>query len=92
MRQAVKRNYTKIPNQVIRNPDLLPVEKLILIYILTFEECFAGLENFGNVLGFSRSTIQRSMAKLIKRGLVIKIRSNQRGFRYSADLSGLVST
>lgn len=72
MNPKIKSNYTRVPNVIIRDPRFTAYERLVLIYILQFDECFAGQGTIARVLGVSRSTIQRAIARLLKMNVLRK--------------------
>lgn len=79
-RPEVRSNFSKIPNQLINNPRLLPYEKLIAIYIMSYKTCFVSQTTMGDHLGLSKSTVQRNMSGLIRKNVVRKVNKNQQGW------------
>lgn len=71
----IKSHFTKVPNLIIETSRLKPAEKLLVIYVLSFEKCFAGLNTIAKRLGYSRSTVQRAMTQLQLKGVIDKVRA-----------------
>jgi predicted transcriptional regulator len=89
MSKSVQKNYTQVPNIVVRHPKLSPTEKLIVVFVLGFKNCFASLPFMARTLGFSRSTVQRSMAQLVRDGLIEKTHKEGFIYRYSVNTKSL---
>jgi predicted transcriptional regulator len=67
----VSKNYTKAPNIFLRAQlRLRPLERLILIYILSYKPCFVGQAQIAKDLGTSRNSVQRSLTNLVKLNMV----------------------
>ena len=73
VRTTVSSNFTKVPNSLINHTALTPYEKLIVIYILSFEECFASQKKMGTELKMSRSSVQRAISNLFKMNVIRKV-------------------
>jgi len=77
---------TVVPNWILSRPDLTPADRLLMIYILSFKRCFMSQKTMGLVLGFSESTVHRSLKKLAKMGLVLTTKLPQQRLGYSVEV------
>lgn len=65
-------NFVKVPKEFISSAFLTPYEKLVLIYIIQFRQCYAGQNQIAKSLGLSRATVQRALSHLIEIGVIDK--------------------
>lgn len=80
-------NYTKVPNSLITNDVLSSSEKLIVIYILSFEQCYASQSKMSAELGISKSSVYRAIANLLKMKVLKKTHRDGWSYFYSVNPS-----
>jgi biotin operon repressor len=76
---------TTVPNWIFSRPELTPNDRLLMIYILSFKRCFMSQKGIAKTLGFSESTVHRSIKKLIKMGLVLASKKAGQSLQYSVN-------
>ena len=68
----VKKNYTKVPNQLLRECNLTIYERMIMVYIKSRNPCFTGQATIAKDLSISRATVARSIKSLYRDKIIGK--------------------
>ncbi len=72
MKFKIDKNYSKCPNRLTTRNDLALDERMVLVYLLKFDECFAGQRKIAEDLNTSRATIHRIIQRLLKMNVISK--------------------
>ncbi len=63
--------YTRVPNNMIRNPSLSHYEKVVLICIMSYNPKFPSYTKIGEDLSLSRDRVWKSIKALERDGILI---------------------
>jgi predicted transcriptional regulator len=84
--------FTRVPNALIYSDKLTTNEKMVYIYISSFDPSFPSMRMIGEKLGLSKTTVQKCVYTLLQYNLIERFKKNQRVVTYRCVLSDRLAT
>lgn len=74
--------FTRVPNALIYSDKLTTNEKMVYIYISSFNPSFPSMRMIGEKLGLSKTTVLKCVKTLLEFNLIERYKKNQRVVQY----------